>query len=44
MSQRYQALYGEYIGYFNMMLGQQQAAQQQAAQAQQTQQGRGRRR
>ena len=44
MSQRYQALYGEYFGYFNMMLGQQQAAQQQAAQAQQTQQGRGRRR
>ena len=38
MSARYQSLYGEYVGYFNTMLGQQQAKQ--AAQTQQSSRGR----
>ena len=35
LSERHSKLYAEYIGYFNVMMGQQQAAEQAAQQAQQ---------
>ena len=40
LSDRHQKLYSEYIGFFNVLLGQEQAAAQQQQQAQQQARGR----